>query len=121
VRSKIIERNNPSVIQKLKFKKKIVGGKGKSTAVKVVTLSCLSHDNFQLFMHLKKHVAGQMLRGKEEVTNEGTGWLRAQAAEFCHIGIQNLVPRLNRFLGKDGGYVEKQLKLCFKIFSLYFF
>jgi hypothetical protein len=32
--------------------------------------------------------------------------LCAQAAEFCDIGIQNLVPRLNKCLYKLGDYVE---------------
>jgi len=36
--------------------------------------------------------------------------LRAQAAEFCYDAIQNLVPRLNKFLDKGGDYVEKWLK-----------
>jgi hypothetical protein len=31
----------------------------------------------------------------------------AQAAEFYDIGIQNLVPRLNKCLDKGGDYVEK--------------
>ena len=62
-----------------------------------------------------------MFHEGEEVTNEDNGWLRAQAAEFCDIGIQNLVPRQNRCLDKDGSYVEKQLKLCFKIFFTRFF
>jgi hypothetical protein len=33
--------------------------------------------------------------------------LRAQAAEFYDIGIQNFVPRLNKCLDKGGDYVEK--------------
>ena len=75
--------------------------------MKVVTRSCLWYAHFQLFLRLKKHVAGQMFHEGEEVTNEDNGWLRAQAAEFCDIGIQNLVPRLKRCLDKDGSYVEK--------------
>ena len=34
-------------------------------------------------------------------------WFRVQAAEFCDMGIQKLVPRLNKCLDKGGGYVEK--------------
>jgi hypothetical protein len=46
--------------------------------------------------------------------------LRAQAAEFYEVGIQKLVPRLNKWLGKGGNYVEKWLKLCVKEFLLHF-
>jgi hypothetical protein len=44
---------------------------------------------------------------KKEVKNEVTAWLRALAAELYDIGIQNLVPRLNKCLDKRGDYVEK--------------
>jgi hypothetical protein len=60
-----------------------------------------------LFLHLKKHLAGQKFYEDEKVKNEFTTWLRAQAAEFCDIGIQKLVPRLNKCLDKGGDYVEK--------------
>jgi len=56
-----------------------------------------------------------MLLEEEEVANEDTGWLRAQAAQFYDIGIQNLVSRLNRCLDRDSGYVEKQLKVCVSV------
>jgi hypothetical protein len=52
-------------------------------------------------------MAGQKFHEDEEVKNEVTAWLCAQAAEFCDIGIQNLVPRLNKCLDKGGDYVEK--------------
>jgi len=39
--------------------------------------------------------------------NEVTTRLRAQAAKFYDIGIQKLVPRLNKCLDKGGDYVEK--------------
>jgi hypothetical protein len=58
-------------------------------------------------LHVKKHLAGQKFHEDEEVKNEVTAWLRAQAAEFCDIGIQELVPRLNKYLDKGGDYVEK--------------
>jgi histone-lysine N-methyltransferase SETMAR len=67
----------------------------------------LAHSDFHLFLHLKKHLAGQKFREDEEVKSEVTAWLCAQAAEFCDIGIQNLVPRLNRCLDRGGDYVEK--------------
>jgi hypothetical protein len=52
-------------------------------------------------------MAGQKFHEDEEVKNEVTAWLRAQAAEFCDIGIQNLIPRLNKCLDRGGDYVEK--------------
>jgi hypothetical protein len=58
-----------------------------------------------LFLHLKKHVAGQKFQ--EGAKNEDTACLRAQVAELCDIGIQKLVPRLNKCLDKGGDYFEK--------------
>jgi hypothetical protein len=46
-----------------------------------------------------------MFHEDEEVKNDVTAWLRVQAAEFCDIGIQKLVPRLNKCLDKSGDYV----------------
>jgi hypothetical protein len=60
-----------------------------------------------LFLHLKKLLAGQKFHEDEEVKSEVTAWLRAQAAEFYDIGIQKLVPRLNKCLDKGGEYVDK--------------
>jgi hypothetical protein len=58
-------------------------------------------------LHSKKHLAGQKFYEDEEVKNEVTTWLRAQAAELYDIGIQKLVPRLNKCLDKVGDHVEK--------------
>jgi hypothetical protein len=52
-------------------------------------------------------MAGQKFHKDEEVKNEITAWLRAQTVEFYDIGIQKLVPRLNKCLDKGGDYVEK--------------
>jgi hypothetical protein len=52
-------------------------------------------------------MAGQKFHEEEDVKNKVTAWLRAQTAEFYDIGIQNLVPRLNKCLDKGGDYVEK--------------
>lgn len=62
---------------------------------------------FHLFLHLKKHVAGQKFHEEEEVKNEVNMWLRAQEAEFSDIGIQKLVPRVDKCIDKGGDYVEK--------------
>jgi histone-lysine N-methyltransferase SETMAR len=67
----------------------------------------LAPSDFHLFLHLKKHLAGQKFHKDEEVKNEVTTWLRAQAAEFYNIGIQKLVPRLNKCVDKGGDYVEE--------------
>jgi hypothetical protein len=60
-----------------------------------------------LFLHLKKDVAGQKFREDEEEKNKATTWLGEQAEKFYEIGIQKLVPRLNKYLDKGGEYVEK--------------
>jgi hypothetical protein len=33
-------------------------------------------------------------------------WLRAQAAEFYDVRLQNLLPKLKKWLGKGDDYVE---------------
>jgi hypothetical protein len=60
-----------------------------------------------LFLHLKKPPAVQKFHKDEEVKNEDTMRLRGQVAEFYDIGIQKLVPTLNKCLDKGGDYVEK--------------
>jgi histone-lysine N-methyltransferase SETMAR len=66
----------------------------------------LASSDFHLFLHLEKHLAGQKFHEDEEVKNEVTTWLFERAAQFYDIGIQNLVPRLNKCLDKGGDYVE---------------
>ena len=56
-----------------------------------------------------------MYHEDEEVKNVVNTWLRAKA-EFYDVVIQELVPRLNKYLDKVGDYVEKQLKVCVKYF-----
>ena len=78
-----------------------MGGRGREiTVVNVATLSCLAHSHFQLLLPLKKHLAGQKFHEDEKVKNVVTTWLQAQAVEFCDIGIQKLIPRLNKCLDK---------------------
>jgi len=67
----------------------------------------LAPSDFHLFLHLKKHLACQKFHKDDEVKNEVTVWLRVQAAEFYHMGIQKLVPRLNKCLDEGCDYVEK--------------
>jgi len=78
-----------------------MGGTGrKVTVVKVAILSCLAHFHFQPFLPLKKRLAGQKFHKDEKVKNIVTTWFQVQAVEFCDIGIQKLVPRLNKCLDK---------------------
>ena len=46
---------------------------------------------------------------KTEVKDKVTTWLRALAADFCDIGIQKLISRLNKCLDKGDDCVEKYL------------
>jgi hypothetical protein len=85
-----------------------MGGRGREiTADHPAHRPDLALSDLHLFLHLKKHLAGQKFHEIQEVKNKVTTWLCAQAAEFCDIGIQNLVPRLNKCLDKGGDYVEK--------------
>jgi hypothetical protein len=59
-----------------------------------------------VFAFKEKSVRPEISRRQEE-KKEAASWLRAQAADFCDIGVQKLVPRLNKCLDKGGDYVEK--------------
>jgi hypothetical protein len=84
-----------------------VGGEGTSPQTIPLTAQTSLPAISICFMHLKKHLASQKFHEHEEVKNKVTAWLRAQAAEFCDIGIQKLVSRLHKCLDKGGDYVEK--------------
>jgi hypothetical protein len=43
----------------------------------------------------------------EEVKETVTVWLSELAADFYDVGIVTLVPRLDKFLTRNGDYVEK--------------
>jgi hypothetical protein len=60
-----------------------------------------------LFLHLKKHLAGKKFNDDDEVQEEVMMWLKGQVADFCDLGIQKLVPRLNKFLDNAGDYFKK--------------
>ena len=66
----------------------------------------LTPSDFHLFLHLKKHLAGQKFGDDDEVQEEVTTWVKVLAADFYDSGIQ-LVPRLNKCLDSAGDYVEK--------------
>jgi len=85
-----------------------MGGREREiTSVRVGIMSHLAHSHFHLFLHLKKHLAGQKFHKDEDLKNEVTTCLHAQVVEFYDIGIQKLVPRLHKCLDKGGDYVEK--------------
>jgi hypothetical protein len=85
---------NTRVIQKVKIQH---GWEGREiTSDNPAHSPDLAPSDFHLFLHLKKHLAGQTFHVDEEVKNEVTTWLRAQAAEFYDIGMQKLVPRLKK-------------------------
>ena len=63
----------------------------------VATLSCLAYFLFHLFLRLKKHLVGHKFHGNEVVKNKVT---TEHSAEFSDIGIQKIVPRLNKCLTK---------------------
>jgi len=54
-----------------------------------------------------KRQSCQKFHEDEEMKDEVTTRLRAEAAKFYDIGIQKLVPRLNKCLYKDGDHAEK--------------
>jgi len=83
----------------------------------------LEPSGFNLFLHLKKHLAGKRLQ------EEFMTWFKEQAADFYDSGIQKLVPRRNKCLENAGDYVEKssyvlafhsQCRFC-KLKRLYMF
>ena len=53
----------------------------------------LTSSDFQLFLHLNKHLAGKKCEDDDEVPDEVMKWFKGQAADFYGSGIQKLVPR----------------------------
>ncbi|XP_023228571.1 histone-lysine N-methyltransferase SETMAR-like [Centruroides sculpturatus] len=67
----------------------------------------LAPSDYHLFLHLKKHLAGQRHNNHDEVKTTVLHWLSHQAATFFEDGIQKLVPRYDKCLNINGNYVEK--------------
>ena len=71
----------------------------------------------------------------DEVQEEVMTWFKGQTADFYDLGIQKLVPRLNKYLDNAGDYVEKcsyvqaihsqcrfcKLKMLYILSPLYFY
>ncbi|GFX94677.1 histone-lysine N-methyltransferase SETMAR [Trichonephila clavipes] len=69
--------------------------------------SDLAPSDYHLFMHLKKHLAGQRHSDDDEAKTTDKQWLSNQAASFFDDGIQKLVPRCDKCFISNGNYVEK--------------
>jgi hypothetical protein len=63
--------------------------------------------DFDLFLHLKKHLAGNNFDEYDEVQEAVMTWFKRLAANFYDSGIQKLFPILNKYLDEAGDYVEK--------------
>jgi hypothetical protein len=78
------------------------------SALKFLTRCAQEGDEFlDLFLHLKKHLAGKKFDDDDEVQEEVMTLFKGQAADFCDLVIQKLVPRLNKCLENARDYVEK--------------
>ncbi|KAJ4440986.1 hypothetical protein ANN_10835 [Periplaneta americana] len=68
----------------------------------------LAPSNFHVFLHLKKFLSsGERFGNDKELKTSVTCWFHSQAAEFYDRGIQKLIPRYDKCLNSDGGYVKK--------------
>jgi hypothetical protein len=67
----------------------------------------LAPTNVHLSLHSKKRLASQKFHEDKEVENEFAMWLHVQMVECCDIRVQKLIARLNEYLDKGGGCVEK--------------
>jgi histone-lysine N-methyltransferase SETMAR len=67
----------------------------------------LALSDFPLFLHLNKYLAGIKFDDDDEVQEEVMTWFKRQAANIFDLGIQKLVPRLNKCLDNAGDCVEK--------------
>ena len=67
----------------------------------------LAPGDFHLFLHLKKRLAGKKFDDDDEVREEVMTWFKGLAADFYGSGIQELVPRLYKYLDNAGDYVKK--------------
>ena len=63
---------------------------------------------FHLILNLKKHLTGKKFDDDDEVQEEVMTWFNRQVAGFYDLGIQKLVPRLNKCLDNAGDYVENK-------------
>jgi len=66
------------------------------SALKFLTAYAQEGDELlDLFLHLKKNLAGTKFDDENEVQEEVMTWFKEQAADFYDSGLQKPVPRLN--------------------------
>jgi len=53
----------------------------------------LAPNDFHLFLHLKKHLAGRNFDDDDDEVQEVIKWFRGQAADCSDLGIQKVVQR----------------------------
>jgi hypothetical protein len=63
--------------------------------------------DFHLFGPLKKHLSGRRFATDGEVWQAVMSWLQVLDTDFFYAGIDALVYRWDKCLGKYGDYVEK--------------
>jgi hypothetical protein len=71
----------------------------------------LTSNDYDLFLHPKKFLAGQSFRCDQETEDVVQDWLRGLAATFSIEGTQKLVPRCGKCLNLHGDYVEKWINV----------
>ncbi|GFU67929.1 histone-lysine N-methyltransferase SETMAR [Trichonephila clavipes] len=67
----------------------------------------LTPSDFHLFLHLKSFLAGKHFNNDKELKENGSNWLKTQAATFYEEGIEKLVPRYDTCQQNFGSYVER--------------
>ena len=65
------------------------------------------YEFLDLFLHLHKHLTGKKFDNDDELQEVVMTWFKGQRADFYDLGLQKLVPRLNKCLDNAGNYVEK--------------
>ncbi|GBL84565.1 hypothetical protein AVEN_191039-1 [Araneus ventricosus] len=72
-----------------------------------VSLPVLSTSDFNLFVLLKKHLAGHRFRTNAEVQEAVVKWLCDLDPYFFYGGFDKLVHRCPKYFNNQGDYVEK--------------
>jgi histone-lysine N-methyltransferase SETMAR len=67
----------------------------------------LAPSDFHLFPKLKEHLGGQRFQTDEELQEEVSKSLIGLAADFFEAGMQKWITRQQKFIEKNGDYVEK--------------
>ena len=67
----------------------------------------LSSSDFHLFLYLKKFLGRKRFDDDDDPKEAVQKWLTSQAIAFYEEGMQNLVPRCDKYLNNGGEYVEK--------------